>query len=152
MGTCLKRFPTVQHRPQSIVALLVAIAVAIPLVSSCAPKHQTVASTETVTTIDKHTVPAPTMINISIVNLHDEPTADPSGERVVGTIINDGDRPVSRVAIRVNALDATGNVVRTVTTPPLSQTIDPFGGRATFETVMPRDQAVAAYHAVAIAQ
>lgn len=69
-----------------------------------------------------------------------------------GTIINDGDRPVSRIAIRVNALDVSGNVVRTVTTPPLSQTIDPFGGRATFETLMPRDRTVAGYHAVAIAR
>jgi hypothetical protein len=148
----LKGFPTVPHRPQAIVALLVASAVAVPLVSSCAPRHQLVSSTETSTTIDEHTLPAPKMIDISIVNLHDEPSADPAGEKVVGTIINEGDRPVSRIAIRVNALDATGNVVRTVTTPPLAQTIDPFGGRATFETVMPRDRAVVGYRAVAIAR
>jgi hypothetical protein len=138
--------------PQLILALLVASTVAVPLVSSCAPKRHAVVSTETVTTIDEHTLPAPKMIDISIVNLHDEPTADPSEEKVVGTIINNGDRPVSRIAIRVDALDATGNVVRTVTTPPLSQTIDPFGGRATFETFIPRDRAVAGYHAVAIAR
>lgn len=147
-----KRFPTVPQRAQPILALLVASAVAVPLISSCAPKRQTTVSTETVTTIDEHSLPAPKMIDISIVDLHDEPTADPSGEKVVGTIINEGDRPVSKIAIRVDALDATGNVVRTVTTPPLSQTIDPFGGRATFETVMPRDRAVVGYHAVAIAR
>jgi hypothetical protein len=147
-----KRSVTAPQGPQPIVALLVAFAVAVPLVSSCAPKRQAVVSMETVTTIDEHTLPAPKMIDVSIVNLHDEPSADPSREKVVGTIINDGDRSVSRIAIRVNALDATGNVVRTVTTPPLSQTIDPFGGRATFETFMPRDPAVAGYHAVAIAQ
>jgi hypothetical protein len=138
-------------RPRQI-ALLVACAAALPLVSSCAPKHHAVASTETVTTIDAHALPVPKMIDISIINLHDEPTADPSEEKVVGTIINNGDRPVSRIAIRVNALDTTGNVVHTVTTPPLSQTIDPFGGRATFETFMPRDRVVAGYHAVAIAR
>jgi hypothetical protein len=147
-----KRFPTVPQRAQSILALLIASAVAVPLISSCAPKRQATVSTETVTTIDQHSLPAPKMIDISIVNLHDEPTDDPSGEKVVGTIINEGDRPVSKIAIRVDALDAAGNVVRTVTTPPLSQTIDPFGGRATFETVMPRDRTVVGYHAVAIAR
>ena len=147
-----KRFPTLPQSPQLILALLLASIVAGPLVSSCAPKRHAVVSRETVTTIDEHTLPAPTMIDISIVNLHDEPTADPAEDKVVGTIINNGDRPVSRIAIRVDALDATGNMVRTVTTPPLSQTIDPFGGRATFETFMPRDPAVAGYHAVAIAR
>jgi len=146
-----KRFPTVRHRTPSLVALLLAFT-AVSLVSSCAPKHQAITSTETVSTVDEHTLAAPTMVDISIVNLHDEPAADPTAEKVVGTIINHGDRPVSRIAIRVNALDDTGNVVRTVTTPPLAQTIDPFGGRATFETIMPRDPVVAGYHAVAIAR
>lgn len=140
------------QRSQPILAALLASLVAVVLASSCAPKHRAVAATETVTTIDEHTLPAPKVIDVSIVNLHDEPAADPAGEKVVGTIINDGDRPVRSVAIRVNALDADGNVVRTVTTPVLAQTIDPFGGRATFETVMPRDPAVAGYRAVAVAR
>ena len=147
-----KRFPTVLQRSRPIFILLVASAVAVPLVSSCASKREAVVATETVTTVDEYTLPAPRMIDISIVNLRDEPTADPSREKVVGTIINDGDRPVSRIAIRVHALDATGNVVRTVTTPPLSHPIEPFGGRATFEAFMPRDGAVAGYHAVAVAR
>ena len=96
--------------------------------------------------------PAPTAIDVSIVNLHDEAAPDPADEKVVGTIVNAGDKPVSRIAIRVNALDASGQVVRTVTTPPLAQPIGPFGGRATFEATMPRDRAVAGYHAVAVAQ
>lgn len=124
----------------------------ISLLSSCAPRRQTVARTETVTTVDEHAIPAPKMIDISIINLHDEPTTDPLREKVVGTIVNDGDRPVSRLSIRVNALDTTGNVVRTVTTPPLAETVAPFGGRATFEALMPNDPEVAGYHAVAIAR
>jgi len=52
----------------------------------------------------------------------------------------------------VNALDRSGNVVRTVTTPPLAQPIDPNGGRATFEAYMPKDDEVAGYHAIAIAR
>jgi len=42
------------------------------------------------------------MVDISIINLHGEPAADPSMERVVGTIINEGDRAVSRLSIRGN--------------------------------------------------
>ena len=66
--------------------------------------------------------------------------------------VNGGDKQVSGLSIRVNALDEAGNVVRTVVTPPLAQTIAPSGGRATFEALMPRDAAVAGYHAVAIAR
>jgi len=122
------------------------------LVASCSGKRQSVAETETITTMREQTVAAPRTIDISIVGLHDEPAADPAEEKVVGTIINRGDRPVSQVAIRVNAIDATGNVVRTVTTPPLAQTIAPNGGQASFEASMPRDAQVAGYHAVAVAR
>lgn len=92
------------------------------------------------------------MVDISIVNLHDEPSTDPSQERVVGTIINQGDKRVSGLSIRVNQLDASGTVIRSVTTPPLAQTIDPNGGRATFEAMIPADSRSAGYHAVAIAR
>jgi hypothetical protein len=152
MTNLKKRYPNVLLRPRSITALLALSIVAFPLFSACAPKRQAVVSTETVTAIDERTLPPPRMIDISIVNLHDEPSAHPSDERVVGTIVNDGDRPVSRISVRVNALDAGGNVVHTVTSPPLEHTIDPFGGRATFEVFVPRDPAVAGYHAVAIAR
>ncbi len=137
---------------RTLVTVLLGSAVAVSLASSCAPRHRAVASTESVTTVDREALPAPRMIDISIVSLHDEPTVDPATEKVVGTVVNDGDRPVSRIAIRIHAVDADGNVVRTVTTPPLSQTIDAYGGRATFEAVMPRDTAVAGYRAVAIAR
>jgi hypothetical protein len=92
------------------------------------------------------------MVDISIIDLHGEPAPDPSMERVVGTIINEGDRAVSRLSIRVDALDSAGNVVNSITTPPLTETIDSRGGRATFEASMPRNPAVTAYHAVAIAR
>ena len=148
MVTFPKRIRTVLlHTP--IFAIVVA---AVALVSSCAPRQRAVATTQTVTTTRAAIQPPARAIGVSIVNLHDEAALDPANERVVGTIVNDGDKPVSRIAIRVNALDASGQVVRTVTTPPLSQTIDPFGGRATFEAIMPRDPVVAGYHAVAVAR
>ena len=149
MMTHMKRLQTVLQRSHFIVAVLV---VSVPLVSSCATKRHEVAATQTVTTLHEVQQPAPTAIDVSIVNLHDEAAPDPADEKVVGTIVNAGDKPVSRIAIRVNALDASGQVVRTVTTPPLAQPIGPFGGRATFEATMPRDRAVAGYHAVAVAQ
>jgi hypothetical protein len=145
----MKRLQSVLQRSHFIVAVLI---VAVPLVSSCATKRHEVATTRTVTTLHEVQQPAPTTIDVSIVNLHDEAAPDPADEKVVGTIVNAGDKPVSRIAIRVNALDASGQVVRTVTTPPLAQPIGPFGGRATFEAIMPRDRAVAGYHAVAVAQ
>jgi hypothetical protein len=92
------------------------------------------------------------MVDISIVNLRDEPTADPSQEKVVGTIVNDGNKRVTGLSIQVEQLDESGQVIRTITTPPLAQSIDPAGGRATFAAMMPRDPRVAGYHAVAIAR
>ena len=96
--------------------------------------------------------PPPETVAISIVNLHDEPAADPEREKVVGTIINQGDKAVSRLSIRVDALDDIGNVLESTTTPPLAQTIDPFGGQATFEASIPRNPSVTTFHAVAIAR
>src|SRR4051812_38148748 len=86
-------------------AVILVLAVAFPLIVSCAPKHRVVASTQTVTTVNEHVVPAPRVIDVSIVNLHDEPASDPASEKVVGTIINEGDRAVDSIAIRVDALD-----------------------------------------------
>jgi len=96
--------------------------------------------------------PPPETVAISIVNLHDEPAADPEREKVVGTIINQGDKAVSRLSIRVDTLDDIGNVLESTTTPPLAQTIDPFGGQATFEASIPRNPSVTTFHAVAIAR
>src|SRR6185295_8728033 len=118
---------------------------------SCAAKRETVVSTRT-ETVEEHTLPVPRMIDVSIVDLHDEPAPDPSQEKVVGTIVNDGDRRVTGLSIRINALDRAGNVVNSVATPPIAQPVDPFGGRATFEAFMPRDPMVAGYHAVAVAR
>jgi hypothetical protein len=131
---------------------LAAALLATPLVASCAAKHhETVVSTQR-SVIEEKTLAAPKMIDISIVGLHDEPATDPTQERVVGTIVNDGDKRVSGLSVQVNALDSAGKVVRSITTPPIAQTIDPAGGRATFEALMPRDPQVAGYHAVAIAK
>jgi len=135
----------------SRLAVLAVAALAIPLVASCGPKRETIVTRRTVS-VEQHAVAPPRMVDISIVNLHDEPTADPSREKVVGTIINEGDKRVSGLSVQVNALDGAGRVVHSITTPPLAQTIDPFGGRATFEAFMPRDPDVAGYHAIALAR
>ena len=92
------------------------------------------------------------MTNITIVNLHDEPSGDPSSEKVVGTIINNGDKAVSQLSIRVDAMDGSGRIVNTVTTPPLAETIAANGGQAQFSAIMARDPAVTTYKAVAIAR
>ena len=130
---------------------VVIAAIVMPFAASCAPQRHEVVTRQT-TSIEERTVAAPKMIDISIVGLHDEPATDPAQEKVVGTSVNGGDKQVSGLSIRVNALDSAGNVVRTIVTPPIAQTIAPSGGRATFEALMPRDEAVAGYHAVAIAR
>jgi hypothetical protein len=135
---------------RSCGSLLVIAGLVIPLATSCAGRRETVVTRNV--TIEERTVPPPKMIDIAIVDLHDEPALDPDQEKVVGTIINEGDKRVSGFSIRVNALDSSGNVVRTITTPPLAETIAPSGGRTRFEAYMPRDPAVTGYHAVAIAR
>jgi hypothetical protein len=122
------------------------------IAGGCAPQHhERVVTTRTVA-VEERTVPAPKMVDISVVGLHDEPTADPTQEKVVGTIVNSGDRQVTGLTIRVDALDSRGSVLHSITTPPLAHAIDPYGGRTTFEAFMPRNDAVAEYHAVAIAR
>jgi len=141
----------------SIGACLFGAALAIFVFAACAAKRESVVSSTRTVTVEEGK-PAPPRIvdvprtDISIVDLHGEPAADPRMEKVVGTIINDGDRPVSQLSIRVDSLDDAGNVVSSVRTPPLAQTIDARGGRATFEASVPRNPAVTTYHAVAIAQ
>lgn len=132
---------------------VLAASLCLPLAVACGPKQERVVTTRTVQTVEARAVaPPPKMVDISIVDLHGEPAYDPAQEKVVGTIINSGDRQVSGLTIRVDAIDHGGQVVRSITTPRLAQTIDPNGGRATFEAFVPRDDAVAAYHAVAIAR
>jgi hypothetical protein len=132
-------------------AVVIVVAALLPLVVSCSAERR---ETQTSTRQVRETVvtPLPAMTDISIVNLHDEETGDPSSEKVVGTIINHGDKPVSQLSIRVDAKDGTGRVVNSVTTPPLAQTIAANGGQADFSAMMARNPAVTTYHAVAIAR
>ncbi len=126
-------------------------AVATLILPGCGPHRQErLVSTRTVT-IERN-LPAPKMVDISIIGLHDEPALDSAQERVVGTIVNHGDRQATGISIRVDAIDEDGHVVNSITTPPLHQEIDPYGGRARFEAFMPRDSDVTGYHAVAIAR
>ena len=141
----------------SIGACLFGAALAIFVFPACGAKRETIVSSTRTVTVDQGN-PSPArvvdtrMVDISIVDLHQGPTADPRMEKVVGTIINQGDRPVSKISIRIDLLDDAGRLVNSVTTPPLAQTIAALGGRATFEASVPQNPAVSAYHAVAIAQ
>lgn len=141
----------------SIGACVFGAALAIFVFAACGAKRETIVSSTRTVTVDQgkpsppRVVDAP-MVDISIVDLHEEPTADPRMEKVVGTIINQGERPVSKISIRIDLRDDAGNLVNSVTTPPLAQTIAALGGRATFEASVPRNPAVTTYHAVAIAQ
>lgn len=137
------------HR--NVVALLVGAAAVVSLASACGPK-QTVVRHESVAIEQRPAPQPPRMIDISIVDLHDEPAPDPAQEKVVGTIVNDGDKPVTGLSIKVNALNSSGQIVRSITTPPLRETIAAGGGRTRFEAFMPADAAVAGYHAVAVAK
>lgn len=138
------------HR--NAVTLLLGAAVVVSLASACGPERKTVVRHESVAIQERAVPQPPRTIDISIVDLHDEPAPDPAQEKVVGTIVNDGDKAVSGLSIKVNALNSSGQIVRSITTPPLRETIAAGGGRTRFEAFMPADPAVAGYHAVAIAK
>ncbi len=136
-----------RHSTSYVIAFSLVAAVA-----ACSSHRERFVTTEERTVAVRQPVAPPKMVDITIINLHGEQAADPTQEKVVGTIVNSGDRKVSGISIRVNALDRAGNVIRTVTTPPLAHEIAPLGGKAEFEALMPQDDAVAGYHAVAIAR
>jgi hypothetical protein len=144
--------PDESSAARSIGACLFGAALAIFVFAACGAKRETIVSSTHTVTVDQGKPSPPRMVDISIVDLHEEPAADPQMEKVVGTIINQGERPVSKISIRIDLLDDAGNLVNSVTTPPLAQTIAALGGRATFEASVPRNPAVTTYHAVAIAQ
>ena len=142
----------IHHQKRILGGALAAGLLVAPFLTACAPKRETTVTRSTVA-VEERAIPAPPKaIDISIVDLHDEPAPDPSQEKVVGTIINGGDKQVTGLSIKVNALDKAGNVVRSITTPPLAETIAASGGRTRFEAYMPVDPAVVGYHAVAIAK
>ena len=133
-------------------ACLVGAVFVLSAFEGCSAKRETVVSSTKTVTMEEGRVTPPSMVDISVVDLHDEPTSDARMEKIVGTIINHGDKPVSRLTVRVDSLDGQGRVVNSVTTPPVAQTVAALGGRASFEASVPRDALVTTYHAVAIAQ
>lgn len=90
--------------------------------------------------------------DIVIVDMHEEPASDPSLIKVVGTIVNKSDRPVSRLSVRIEARDAQGRALSRVIAPSLSETIPPQGGTALFEASVPRSNLVNNYYAEVIGQ
>ncbi|HEY8518186.1 MAG TPA: FxLYD domain-containing protein [Candidatus Binatia bacterium] len=87
-----------------------------------------------------------------IVDLHAEPASDPSLVKLVGTIVNKTDQPVSRLSVKVEARDAQGRALTRVITPSLSDTIPPQGGTALFEANLPRSNLVHDYFAEVMPQ
>lgn len=136
---------------RTAVTLVVLVSAGMLLVTACGGgTRETVVRRQS--TVVEQPIPEPRMTDIAIYDLREEPAVDPSQVKVVGTIVNRGDRPVSQLSIRVNALDETGRVVASVDTPPFAQTIDANGGSATFAALVPRDDAVTTYRATAIAR
>lgn len=137
-------------RRTAVWAAVIVVVGVLPLVASCSADRET----RTVARQVRETVvtPPPRMTDIAILNLRDEPSGDPATEKIVGTIVNHGDRAVSQLSIRVDAIDGSGRVVSSVTTPPLAQTIPANGGQAEFSALMAADPEVTTYKAVAIAR
>jgi hypothetical protein len=91
------------------------------------------------------------MTDIAITDLHEEPTDNAAFVNVVGTIVNHGAKPVSQLSVRVDVMDTFGQVLDSVVTPPLAQTIAPNGGQAQFSVRMSSMHLVT-YKAFAIAR
>ena len=142
-----------RRQPRRTVAwaVVMMLAVGSSLVASCSADRELTTASRQVREVVVPPSP-PRMTDISIVNLHDEPSGDPGTEKIVGTIVNHGDRAVSQLSIRVDAMDASGRVVGTVTTPPLAETIPANGGEADFTALMAASPEVTTYKAVAIAR
>lgn len=137
-----------RRRRRSIGRLLGVAAGALWIASGCGPE---VVETRSVM-VERRVETPPAMTDILITDLREVPASSAAEERVMGTIVNRGDKPVSQLSIRVDALDDQGRLVETITTPPLDQTIAALGGQATFEATIPRNPAITTYHAVAIAR
>jgi hypothetical protein len=129
--------------------LLAVVAGGLGIASGCGPE---VVETRTVMVEKRVEPPSPPVTDILITDLREIPAASPAEEKVLGRIINRGDKPVSQLSIRVDALDDRGRVIETITTPPLDQTIAALGGEATFEATIPRNPLITTYHAVAVAR
>jgi hypothetical protein len=138
----------VDRRTSTAACALRLLGAAALLGAACSAPERTVVTR----TVVEETIAAPATTDILISDLREVPAGDPSKEKVFGTIVNRGDKAVSQLSIRVDALDSAGRVVESITTPPLKQTIAALGGQATFEASIPRNPAIISYHAVAIAR
>lgn len=136
------------RRPLCAASALLLLGVAALLGAGCAAEERTVVTR----TLVEETITPPAKTDILISDLREIPADDPTQEKVFGTIVNRGDKEVSQLSIRVDALDSAGRVVESITTPPLKQTIAALGGQATFEASIPKNPAIMSYHAVAIAR
>jgi len=119
----------------------VAVMLSLALLISCAAERQEVEQLTTSTP----------MTDIAITDLHEEPTDNAAFVNVVGTIVNRGDKPVSQLSVRVDVMDSVGQVIDSVVTPALAQTIAANGGQAQFSARMSSMHFVT-YKAIAISR
>jgi hypothetical protein len=111
--------------------IAVTASMAIALASCAGQQHVT-----TTTTHVEETLTAPAASGgVSIVNLHAEPAENTSFVNVTGTVVNDSSALVSPT-IRVDMMDTFEQVMDSVETQTLPQTIAPNGGQAQFSVRM----------------
>lgn len=101
--------------------------------------------------IDLHPTPLPTaapavMTDIVIVDLKEDPGADPSLVRLTGTIVNRSKEDAVRLQVRVEARDSVGRALSRVVVPALNDVIPP-NTSSSFDASLPRSPSIHDYHA-----
>lgn len=86
---------------------------------------------------------------VAVTDLRVEPTENSAFVNVAGTIVNQGSAPVSGVKVRIDVMDSAEQVIDSVVTPPVAQTIAANGGQAPFTQRMSSVHLVH-YRAIAI--
>lgn len=124
----------------------------LPLLAACAAQREQSTRTVTETVIGEADAMPPATTDIAIVELREEPADDPAFVKVVGTVVNHGDKPVERLTVRVEALDAQNRALTRVSTEAAEVVIPANGGTGTFEASVPRSAATTRYHAQAVAR
>ena len=89
--------------------------------------------------------------DIVIMDLKEDPAADPSLMRLSGIIVNRSKQDAVRLQVRVEARDALGRVMSRVVVPAQNEVVPP-GTSSSFEASLPRSTAIHDYHAEIVAR
>jgi len=93
----------------------------------------------------EETLPSADKPYVIIVGTTQSESEDRQSVFVEGTLHNQGTGPTKQIQVKVEALDAAGHVVTTVTALPTPQVLQP-EENATFVVRFPNDSAVRSYH------